>query len=221
MVNDQTGSLYTKRVSKHYYPKDEYNEDVATCAIRHLNEMRRLRKRSTVKNQEFSKLCLMMFHKNVDDVKFMNKLAADLGFNSREELLGFVNTNKEVLEVRAGRPMSVMVERQTAYDFWKEKSDISNDRRNARHMIKIKPNKRDKAIADLSDENVKPCESKGGDKLKAQKHVYNFTVRELYKEFKKKNPQLKISSSLFFRCKPLYVSPATELEPECYLCRNV
>ena len=59
-----------------------------------------------------------------------------------------MNGNKDCMAVR-GRPMSGMLKRQAAYDFLKEQSDISNDRTNARHMIKIKSTKRDIAIADL------------------------------------------------------------------------
>ena len=44
------------------------------------------------------------------------------------------------------------------------------------------------------------------------------TVRELFNKLKVKYPQYKISSTLFFRCKPFFVSPATEREMECCLC---
>ena len=54
--------------------------------------------------------------------------------------------------------------------------------------------------------------------MKAQKHIYNNTVRELYKEFASKYPDYKISAALFYRCKPFYISPATEQEMECCLC---
>ena len=54
--------------------------------------------------------------------------------------------------------------------------------------------------------------------MKAQKHIYNRTVRELYKEYKIKNSDLVMSSTLFYRCKPFYVSPATAREMESCLC---
>ena len=76
----------------------------------------------------------------------MNALAAELGFLSQEELLDFINSNI-TNELRGrGRPMSGICERQKVYDFWKENSDISNDRRNARHMVKVKPCKRNVAV---------------------------------------------------------------------------
>ena len=82
----------------------------------------------------------------------------------------------------------------------------------------MKPTKRDVVTTDLVDKNVKTFEGKGGTKLKAQKHVYNFTVRELYREFNVRYSQFRISSTLFFRCKPFYVSPATERKMEYCLC---
>ena len=113
--------------------------------------------------------------------------------------------------------MSGLIERQKAYDFWLESSEYSNDRRNARHMTKINPSNRDIAIVDIQDVNVK-AGGRNNSKLKAQKRVYSFTVRDLYKQFKEKNSDVDMSSTLFYRCKPFYVSPATEREMECCLC---
>ena len=40
-------------------------------------------------------------------------------------------------------------------------------------MIKIKPCKQDQAVQDLHDEKVTECQTKGGLKFKAQKHIYD------------------------------------------------
>ena len=85
-------------------------------------------------------------------------------------------------------------------------------------MVKVKPCKRNVAVHDLVDNRVKECQTKGGMKLKGQKHIYNRTVRELYKEFKRTNSDIVMSASLFYRCKPFYVSPATVREMESCLC---
>ena len=54
--------------------------------------------------------------------------------------------------------------------------------------------------------------------MKAQQHIYSSTVQGLYLDFCSKHPQLKCSSSLFWRCKPFYVGPATDRECEGCLC---
>ena len=77
--------------------------------------------------------------------------------------------------------MSSAVERQKMYDFWKSSSDISNDHRNARHMVKRPKRKLDHAVHDLSDTNITTY--KGGLKVKAQKYIYNKNVRQLYQNF--------------------------------------
>ena len=83
----------------------------------------------------------------------MEGLSADLGFEDRDQLMDFVN-NHESVSAKCGRPMSGAVERQLAYDFWEKNSNLSNDGRYARHVIKIKPCKRDQAVQDLHDEKV-------------------------------------------------------------------
>ena len=118
----------------------------------------------------------------------------------------------------AGRPLSDIVTRQTMYDFWKANSDISNDRRNARHIVKIKPSKLERVVSDLEDSNVTEYAAKGGITFKAQKHIHSLTVRELYKNFKVKHPDLNGAYSLFYNCKPFYVTPASAREMGSCLC---
>ena len=85
-------------------------------------------------------------------------------------------------------------------------------------MIKIKPCQRDQAVQDLRDEKVTECQTKRGLKFKAQKHIYDKIVRDMYKGFKALHPEINISPTLFYRCKPFYVLPATEREMEGCLC---
>ena len=199
------------------YSKQQLHSEVGECTVKHLKMLKHQSKRSSVKQREFATLCILLYKQKIDDLVFMDALAAELGFVSRQELLDLINTDTPKLAGR-GRPMRGTAERQLAYDFWKQNSDISNDRRNARHMCKVKPSKRDCAIQDLVDDTVKECRTKSGLKLKAQKYIYNGTIRELYKKFKSINPDTAISSSLFFRCRPFYVSPATAREMESCMC---
>ena len=81
-------------------------------------------------------MCLLMFRGKQNDLDLMDNLAADLGFSNRHEFTMFMNTHKDIITTKRGRPMSGQVGRQAAYDFWKDVSNISNDRRNARHVAK-------------------------------------------------------------------------------------
>ena len=98
--------------------------------------------------------------------------------------------------------MSGAVERQLAYDFWEKNSNLSNDGRYARHVIKIKPCKRDQAVQDLHDEKVTECQTKLSLKFTAQKHIHDKTFREMYKGVKALRPEINILPNLFYRCKP-------------------
>ena len=195
-----------------------YQREVANSTLKVLKRLRHQAKNSSVKLKEFASMCVLLYKDKLQDLNFMDMLADDLGFLGREELIKFMNSNDEINVRQRGRPMSGMVVRQAAYDFWKDNSSISNDRRNARHVAKIKPSKLDRAVKDLQDDRVSEFLGKGGIKLKAQKHVYSNTVRELYRQFKVKHPDLTMSPALFYRCKPFYISPATEREMESCLC---
>ena len=120
--------------------KVEYDSDLAACTMKHLKTLKHQGKRSSVKKHEFAKLCMLLYSKKVDDLDFMDRMSNELCFETRDEFLDHINTNKSIIATQ-GRPMCGIVERQEAYNVWKEKSEISNDRRNARHMIKIKPSK--------------------------------------------------------------------------------
>ena len=54
-------------------------------------------------------------------------------------------------------------------------SDVSTDRRNGRHVTKIKQRKLDVAVVDLKDGNITEHESKHGIRLKAQKYTVFLT----------------------------------------------
>ena len=200
------------------YSKLEYQSDVTSCALKLLKTLRHQGKRSSLKMAEFVRMCLLLFNKKFDDSDFMNMLADDLGFQNSQEMIKSINTLSERRLSQRGRPLSNIMSRQAAYDFWRDNSSISNDRRNARHVVKVNPSKLDTAVMDLRDDRVTEGKSKGGIKYKAQKHIYSNTVRELYRQFQIKHSDLKVSLALFYRCKPFYVSPATEREMECCLC---
>ena len=199
------------------YSKFQYDEELADCTLRHIKTLRHQGKRSSLKLKEFSKFCIILFNKKFDDVDFMEALSADLGFKDRNQLIDFVN-NHESVSAKRGRQMSSAVERQLAYDVWKKNSNLSNDHRNAQHVIKIKPCKPDQAVQDLHDEKATEYQTKGGLKFKAQTHIYGKTVREMYKRFKALHPEINISPTLFYWCKPFYVLPATKREMEGCLC---
>ena len=166
-------------------------------------------------------LCSLMFTKMFDDTDFMLNLATELGFSCAAEMIDFINI--DMIEERykrgpRGRPMSGGAERQIIYNFWISVSGLSNDRRNTRHVVKIKPSKLDPAVDGLSDVNITECKTKGGLKLKAQKHIYSNSTIELFRMFRQKHPDVNSSSFLFYRCKPFYITPASTCEMEGCLC---
>ena len=66
--------------------------------------------------------------------------------------------------------------------------------------------------------NVTECKAKKGSKLKAQKHIYSCPVRQMFTRFKHANPDTACSLSMFYKCKPFYVLPASNREMESCLC---
>ncbi len=151
--------------------------------------------------KEFAEMCLLFFSKKLDDTLFMSELAFQLDFETVEELLEFPRTDKTTLKKR-GRPLSNKADRMLMYNFWKEHSEVNNDRRNGRHVIKVKPSKLDVALSDLvgDDDNIKIHTTKGGEQLKAQKYIYTHTVRMMHKMFREEHPDIRCSATIFYRC---------------------
>ena len=129
-----------------------YNMEVADSTLKCLKSLQHLAKRSSAKRQEYGKLCLLLFGPKYGDTEFMAALTDDMGFDSINEFLAFINIDGA--EMKAGRPMTDKLLRQKMYNHWIKSSEISTDRRNARHMVKTKKLKIDIAIRDLDDENV-------------------------------------------------------------------
>ena len=199
----------------------DFEGEISRCTITYLKTLKHQSKRSCIKLQEFAKMCTLLFSHKFDDQHFMAMLADELGFVTNESFLDFINLDRVHVNRRSrGRPLSDIVSRQTMYNYWKQHSVISNDRRNARHVIKTKPTKLDPVVVDLSDSQITECNTKGGTKLKAQKNIYTLTTREMFMKFKSEHPDVKCSSSVFYRCKPFYIAPATPREMEGCLCQK-
>ena len=197
----------------------DFEGEIANSTITYLKLLKHQARRSSVKLQEFAKMCILLFASKFEDVDFMEMLADELNFESKSAFLQYVNLDRIELTER-GRPMSHVATRQIMYDFWKKHSELSNDRRNARHVIKMKPTKRDVAVVDLVDPQITEVKTKGGFKLKAQKYIYTLTTREMFSMFKMENPNVQCSPTLFYRCKPFYISPPTLREMEGCLCQK-
>ena len=94
----------------------------------------------------------------------------------------------------------------------------STDRRNGRHLIKRNLSKLKSAIKDIDDDNVKIVHTRRGVRFEAQKFIYNKHSPSLYNDFLKLNPDVKMSVSTYYNCKPFYVSPANQREMEACMC---
>ena len=198
-----------------------FEEEISLCTFLYLKDLKRKAARSTVKLQEYAKMCIALFEHRFEDNHFMELLADELGFMNKSKFLEFINVDR-IVHTRRGRQLGNLTGRQLAYKFWVENSDLSNDRRNGRHVIKIKPEKLALQVSDLEkDPNITECNAKGGGKrLKAQKYIYSLTLNQLYEKFTKEHPEVKSSRSMFYRSKPFYIFPATPREMEGCLCQN-
>ena len=85
-------------------------------------------------------------------------------------------------------------------------------------MVRKKKSSLDVAISDLVDENVSEINNKWGLKVKAQKYVYGQHLNILYQDFLRLNPGKKDSISLYYKCKPFYISQANTWKMEASLC---
>ena len=151
-----------------------------------------------------------MFGPKYGDTEFMAVLTDDMGFDSINDFLAFINIDDA--EMKAGRPMTDKLLQQKMYNHWINSSEISTDRRNARHRVKCKNTKIDIAIRDLDDENVEVIANKWGKKL------YSEHIKLMYQDFLKENLDDKASSSLYYRCKPFYISPANIRDGRVFVC---
>ena len=196
---------------------DDFDFEVSACTLKYLKNLKYQIRKSSVKLQEYAKLCIALFSHKFDDNHFMSMLANDLGFLSKDEFLEFINLDR-IAVIKRGPPVSNLNYRQLAYNFWKENSEL----RNGRHEIKIKPEKLANQVLDLQrDPNISESKAKGGGKrLKAQKYIFSMTLNQMYEKFSLENPGITSSRSTFYRCKPFYISPATPREMEGCLCQN-
>ena len=128
------------------YSQLEFDSELALCTLKHLKLLKHYSKRSSIKIQEFAKTCMLLFDMKTDDLNFMTNLTDELGFSNTQELISFMNTTPSTLQ--RGRHLSGIAERQMMYNFWVGNSEVSNDRRNARHVVKIKTSKLDIAVSD-------------------------------------------------------------------------
>ena len=78
--------------------------EVADSTLKCLKSLRHLAKRSSAKRQEYGKLCLLLFGPKYGDTEFMAALTDDMGFDSINDFLAFINF--DVAEMKAGRPMT-------------------------------------------------------------------------------------------------------------------
>ena len=61
------------------YSQLEFDSELASCTLKHLRLLKHQGKRSSIKLQEFAKLCMLLLEKKLHDLIFMERLAVDLG----------------------------------------------------------------------------------------------------------------------------------------------
>ena len=81
-----------------------------------------------------------------------------------------------------------------AYEFWKDNSTVSVDRRNKRNMIKILKSKIHPLCKSIVDPNVSIIETKFGQKFQSHKYIYMKSLHTMHSNFIKTNPSISIST---------------------------
>ena len=89
--------------------------ELASCTLKHHRLLKHPGKRSSIKLQEFAKLCMLLLDKKLHDLIFMEHLAVDLGFNDATELINFINIIPSTQ--KRGRSLRSVAERQLMYSF--------------------------------------------------------------------------------------------------------
>ena len=147
----------------------------------------------------------------------MEWLSQDLGFQDLRDLFHFMEYSESP---KRGRPVSSDYSPQNIYDFWLENSVITTDRRNRRHIIKVKDGKIPVCLSNITtnDLNVSKVTNNHGTKLKAQKYIYAMPIRQMYHIYNEQYPDTVISFTQFYRCKPFYVLPSSAKEMESCMC---
>ena len=75
-----------------------FDSEVSNCTITYLKKLKKDARNSSVKKQEFAKMCLLLFCNKLDDLLFMSALAENLFFANFDELREYINMNKNSLK---------------------------------------------------------------------------------------------------------------------------
>ena len=174
-------------------------------------------KRSHQKKKKFVEVITTIFNTKIDDFEFMEWLRQDLGFQDLRDLFHFMEYSESP---KHGRPVRSDYSPQNIYDFWLENSVITTDRRNRRHIIKVKDGKIPVCLSNITtnDLNVSKVTNNHGTKLKAQKYIYTMPIRQMYHIYNEQYPDTVISFTQFYRCKPFYVLPPSAKGMESCMC---
>ena len=82
----------------------DYETELALCTTKALKGLKHQAKRSSIKFQEFAKLCRLLFDTKMNDPIFMNDVSLNLGFDNATHFKDFVEAGKTSVKKR-GRPM--------------------------------------------------------------------------------------------------------------------
>ena len=183
--------------------------------LRH--EIRTARYSNISKQIATAKLLKQIFRSNLEDDKFVSWFSAEMNFkdvNSFKHFMIYANTSTPVI----GRPVRITQSvAQNIYNFWKENSIISVDRRNNRNVVKIKQEKINQHVRHIEDSRVKVVMTNGREKLHGDRYIYTKSVRELYREYVLKFGD-EVSQTMFFKLKPFYIGSPLLREMESCTC---
>ena len=160
-----------------------------------------------------------MFGSHLAEASFCKWLAMKLEVEEMEFTSFLQISDKEVVVDRGGRSFLSKELRLDVYEYWIANSEVSVQRSNNRHLIKVSMYNVRKQIADIiiSDTNIEKVQTKRGEKLQANRCVTNKTYEQIYRNWKDER-NMNISIGSFLNLKPFYVTTATVKEMEMCLC---
>ena len=164
-----------------------HQEAFTKAVIHFFNKLIKDARRSFCSKVEGAQLLLKIFGAKLDETDFQIWLAEVLRLKDRDELLTFMEYSEEdkTTFTPRGRKFLSIRERESAYNFWKENSEISIHGSNGRHLANISKENLLNQVADIHDVDITPVNTKRGPKLQAHRRVTTNSYKRLHQDFQK------------------------------------
>ena len=198
---------------------EKYNQVYISSVAKYFRRMIKSKRYVGTNQQRVAvEILKSMFGSHLAEASFCKWLAMKLEVEEMEFTSFLQISDKEVVVDRGGRSFLSKELRLDVYEYWIANSEVSVQRSNNRHLIKVSMYNVREQIADIiSDTNIEKVQTKRGEKLQANRCVTNKTYEQIYRNWKDER-NMNISIGSFLNLKPFYVTTATVKEMEMCLC---